>query len=238
MTEREERRYCQWKGCRSWWVVDPTIKLGGRPRRFCKPCQYLKRREKRAQSPEERQRRLAASRESIAALRDDRVGLRVDHPRYPTVPCERCLERPARKRFSFCMKCSVCARCGKNKPEIGRWNCRACRLSWNSSVRARLKLPGVKEARDAYMEAYRNRTGVKEVLSERRKKLYNSDSRYREKVLARNRIAFRFPERVAAMARRVCAQPGCTKRLAGKRIGTIYCSRPCKDKMRRKVYHA
>ena len=129
MTERSERRYCQRKGCRGWWVHVPRLR-GGMNRLYCEKCR-LSRRSNVIVSPETRQRRLIEGRRRKAGIREDRVGLRVDRPRYPRVPCERCMERPARENFSYCMKCSVCAFCGKGKPEKGRWFCRACRLSRN-----------------------------------------------------------------------------------------------------------
>ena len=134
-----ERRYCQRKGCRGWWVHKPRQWPGGRPRRYCEECNTTQTWLKELASPGLAQRHIVKRRESFDGLEDDRIGFRVDRSRNPRVPCERCLDRPARKGFSFCMQCSVCARCGRNKPEIGRRRCRSCRLALNEYKRAKRK---------------------------------------------------------------------------------------------------
>ena len=221
-TALTERRYCQRKGCRRWWVFDPIRKRPGVPRRYCDKCRDSSKRRREAASPGVRQRELARSREKTADYTDDRVGLRVDRP---YGPCERCLDHPARKGFSFCMKCSVCAACGKNKPEIGRFRCRVCRLSRNESERANNRLPAVKSRRAAYLK----RPEVKASIDESRRRR-EADPQFKEKRRARWRVAYHSPERVAAMARRVCALRGCTKLLAGRNANAIYCSEPCNQR--------
>ena len=230
---QSERIYCQSKGCRGWWVHDASKRRGGQRRLYCGKHQDSYKRWQEGLSPEALRRRKAAVRKKLADQEDDRVGLRVDRPRYPRVPCERCLDRPARNGFSFCMQCSVCAACGKNKPEIKKCICRACKLAHREYALVRSRLPGEK----AKKAVYHQRPEVKASVNENRRKRYASDPKFRETLIAssrkfgrKSRIAHRL--RVVAMDRRVCAQRGCTKRLAGKIATAIYCSKSCSEKAR------
>ena len=232
MSERSERRYCQTKGCRGWWVHDLTIKHPGQPRRYCDKHRKSYNRWLEGLSPEARQRNTAKNSEALTDLFDARVGLRVDRPRNTLVPCEFCLDRPARKGYSICMQCSVCVWCAKNKPETGKSYCRACKLAHRESALVRSRLPGEKAKRALYHQ----RPEVKASVNENRRKRYASDPKFRETLIAssrkfgrESRIAHRL--RVVAMDRRVCAQRGCTKRLAGKIATAIYCSASCKNKV-------
>ena len=178
-------------------------------------------------SLEARQRRKAASRERDATIRADRAGFKGASP-LPNGLCERCVDRPARKNFSICMQCSVCAQCGKNKPEIGTSTCRACRLKRTAQQNARNKHPIKKEK----IAAYRQRPEVKSRNNERRRK-HRSDPKYMAKELAYNRLLRRTnyaKEREVTRARRVCARLGCTKLLVGKQSTAIYCSAKCQQK--------
>ena len=222
MTERSDRRYCQVKGCRRWWVYEPRRHA----HRYCDKCRDSYQRKRETASPEARQRALAVNRKNTSDLCDDRVGLRGASP-LPNGYCERCTDLPARKGFSFCMQCSVCERCGKNKPETGVGRCRACRLLMNAQQNVRSKRPIEKRKRAAYNRLPKVVSARNEHRIKRR-----SDPKYMEKELAynrkRRRIAYWSPERVTAMARRVCARLGCTKRLSQKkRSGASYCSDTC-----------
>ena len=220
MTSLPDRRYCQREGCRGWWAHDLIIKRTGPPRRYCKKC--IRSWWKLLASPESRSRYLRRAGASFADVHDDRVGLRVDRP---YGPCERCLDRPARKSFSFCMQCSVCASCGKNKPETGSWRCRTCRLSQRERARERSKLPEQKAKRSAYDKSPK----VKDLKNKRDRERRRNDPKYREKRLAKDmkRTRTARAERNAVTARRVCGRTGCTTRLFGRNANSIYCSQKC-----------
>ena len=239
--KRSERRYCHRKGCRGWWVHDPSKKRTSHtPRRYCKKCssswdRWLN----EVASPEALQRKIVRNRKNVAGIREDRVGLPIDRPRYPSVPCDRCLARPARKGFSFCMKCSVCTSCGKNKPKTGVSKCRACSLSQEARRRAKRELPGEREKIAAAEYAYRQRPEIKARRSERNKKRYErqaSDPKLWEKKLASDRKHKRIARLrvLAVMDKRICARPGCTQCLVGRDAKAIYCSDTCRCRRRRR----
>ena len=236
-----ERRYCQRKGCRERWVHDLIRKRTGAPRRYCKKCMHsMQRWRNEVASPEALQRRADRDRKYYADVLDKRVGLRVDRPLCPRVPCERCMRRPARKGFSFCMQCSACLSCGKNKPEIGVMLCRACKLSRKMNRDEWRKRPGVKEKirsySSAYDAAYYKRPGVRDRKIEYARKRYAADSRFRKKYLAsrRKRKGIARLRVQAKLDKRVCAERDCTKRLVGKIASAIYCSGACGQRARRK----
>ena len=209
--KKPARRVCAREGCRRWWVPkygDPTA----RNRKYCTPVHRMLVAEQKARRHQNIRSR-ARNEKSLRALSYDRVGDRLDHAKW--LKCERCLERPARKRYTFCLPCSVCRECGDGKPMVGQRACRACNEKtkrYNRQPEVRARAAAKKRTPEFRAKRRASRDGSRDYQYVRAKRLAVSKQLRRDRAKADTRI---------------CQRDDCGALLAGARIDAKWCSPRC-----------
>ena len=142
---KPSRRVCAREGCRRWWMTDMK-RRGESARKYCTPAHSRSVAERYAKAKKNPDRRRAQN-EARRAVRWDRIGdLRADDE---PMQCVKCLKRRARKRFTFCLPCSFCERCGVVKPRSGASDCAGCSALASERKRVRYATDPVVRDRDA-----------------------------------------------------------------------------------------
>ena len=157
-----EIRTCKTDGCDVLldWLKSDGSRTGAR---YCKPCV-----KKRSSTRWVEDRKWQAV---------NRVGVRLAHTRDNRPPCDVCFHRLARIGFSFCMKCSVCRVCGKNKPRSKYSTCADCYKRKLRRRIARYHAQGGKQWHREYGQRNKNR------LNQYRRNRYANDPEFRRKRL-------------------------------------------------------